>query len=107
MSAPTTRLVWSRPRQRTEVRGIVRGTIQRSSAGLHDGGPVLHLDRWPFTDGVEWYALIDAWHVDIRIPGLDGSTTWPQARAAALLHLFARADALLAARLGLIARARR
>lgn len=102
MSAPTTRLVWSRPRQRTEVRGIVRGTIQRSTAGLLDGGPLLHIDRWPFTSGVEWYALIDAWHLDVRIPGLDGST-WPQARAAALLHI----DALLGARLSLIARARR
>lgn len=96
MSAPTTRLVWSRPRQRTE-------TIQRSSAGLVDGGPVVHIDRWRRRLGVEWYALIDAWHIDIRIPGLDGSTTWPQARAAALLHL----DALLATRLTLITGARR
>lgn len=54
MSAPTTRLAWSRPRQRTEVRGIVRGTIQRSSADLVDGGPVVHIDRWPFTEPWAW-----------------------------------------------------
>jgi len=97
MSAPTTRLVWSRP-------ATFMGIAKRSSAALVEGGEqVLHVDRQSFKSGVYWHARVDAWHIDIRIPGLDGTTSWPQARAAALLHL----DALLASRLSLIARARR
>lgn len=95
MSAPTTRLVWSRPASLMRI-------ARRTSAELMADGPVVYVDRWEFRSGVEWHTRIDEWDIDVRIPGLDGST-WPQARAAALLHI----DALLGARLSLIARARR
>ncbi len=113
MSAPTTRLVWSDAlliptpacrREHLDTRDTARGWSRRRSWARLDDAAIIELDRWAFSDGHEWYVSVRAWgFIELGLADLDNTTRWPQARAAALLHL----DALLAARLSLIARARR
>ncbi len=118
MSAPTTRLVWSdaltipTPACRHEhlaTRDTAKGWSRRRSWARLDEGAIVEIaiievDRWVFSDAHEWYVSVRAWGLcELRLADLDSTTRWPQARSAALLHI----DALLGARLSLIARARR
>lgn len=126
MSAPTTRLVWSdalvipTPACRHEhlvTRDTAKGWSRRRSWARLDDGAFIEIAIIE-VDAHEWYVSVRAWGLcEIRLADLDDTrdkatnkehkititTRWPQARAAALLHL----DALLASRLSLIARARR